>query len=219
MKGKALTMALMLALSILAVEAVLVDIAQANFILEPWFPREPVRTPPAITVYSPSQNQTFNSSSVLLNFTISKPETWFGYFKNEHFPTPYLTIGKVLSYNYSLDGGESQTFPVDDALGTWTSNPEETLNFSANLNLTYGAHKIAITAQCETYYLPFSGITNSFPVHGYSEVVSFYVGSYVAAPNAFPTVPVTAASSAAAVAAVAGLLVYFRKRKPKEAAE
>jgi hypothetical protein len=207
-KRKALALALMLALSFLAAEATVINFAKANPIGYLWFPTEPVKTPPVITVYCPSQNQAYDSTSILLNFSVSKPETWFNWYEEEHLSGIYLTIGKVVSYNYTLDDNESQAIPVDDGYD-WTLNPEEALNFSTNLTLPYGVHNITIVVECESAYRTSNVSYQSVPIKGYSDVISFSVVE----PNTFSIAPIAIASVASGVIAAAGLLAYFRKRK------
>ena len=209
MKKTALSLTLVAALLFSAVAgAIFTNFAKANPIGYVYYPTEPVITPPVITVYSPSQNQTYDSTSILLNFTVSKPEPWFSWYEEEHMSGTYLTVGRVLSYHYTLDGNESQTIPINDEF-EYTLNPEETLDFSTSLNLTYGVHNMTIIVECETVYCTSPSDYYLVPVNGSSEVISFSVVE----PSTFPIAPVAVASVASGAVAATGLLVYFKKRK------
>jgi hypothetical protein len=66
-------------------------------------------------VQSPSQNQQFNLDGVILNFTVIKPESWFG---NETLsgstsPVAYYCNGEIFTVQYTLNG-KSENFSVND---------------------------------------------------------------------------------------------------------
>lgn len=67
----------------------------------------------------------------MLNFTVSKPKTWFSRteLSEGYIPSTYMAVGTIFSYNYTLNGNESQTIPVEDNFHL-THNPEETKFFS-----------------------------------------------------------------------------------------
>jgi hypothetical protein len=120
----------------------------------------------------------------------------------------------VLSYNYTLDGNESETISVQDLVHL-TGKPEETLSFSSNLTVTYGAHNMTLIVECESRYVPFEGYgvdSNSVPVNGYSEVINFTVAK-PPEPEKFPTTMFVAASGTSAAIIGVSLLVYFKKHK------
>jgi hypothetical protein len=198
--------------------ASLVDFAKANPLYLSWYPSEPVTTPPIITLQSPSQNQNYNSTDIWLNFTVSKPETWFSQteLSESYMPGTYMVVGRLISYHYILDGNESMNISVEDKFHRIDppDEPEETLSFSVNLTLTEGAHNITVVVESESTYVieeyRFSASPKTIPVLGSSETVFFNVVE----PNAasFPTTMVIAPIASAAIIGLAWL-VYFKKRK------
>jgi hypothetical protein len=172
-------------------------VASANFIGALILPNEPNTTPPTIVVHSPIQNQTCNSTDLWLNFTVIKPERFFG---------------NVTSAWYIVDGGEPQNIDVHDRFINDSGSiflPIRELNFSSNIKLTVGAHNVKIGIEAQSFYIDYvdgqGWIYPSVLVHAESETVSFTV--HVPEP-----VPVAAAVAVVAVAACAGLLLYFKKR-------
>jgi N-acetylneuraminic acid mutarotase len=103
------------------------------------------------------------------------------------------------SYNES---SMSLVFTVDKPVN-WTGcslDGSDNVTITGNTTLTdlsNGIHTVTVY------------VNDTFGNMGNSETVSFNV----AAPEAFPTVPVAVASGASAIAITAGLLVYLRKRR------
>jgi hypothetical protein len=211
------TLILVLLFSAIGV-ASLVDFAKANPLYLSWYPSEPITTPPIITLQSPYQNQNYNSTDMWLNFTVSKPETWFSQteLSESYMPGTYMAVGRLLSYHYILDGNESQNISVEDKFHRIDppDKPAETLCFSVNLTLTEGAHNITVVVECESTYVieeyRFSDSPKTTPILGSSETIFFNVESE---PKLFPTLLVATASGASATVAGWGLFVYFKKRK------
>ena len=120
------------------VSAPILDV-KANFVLN--IPISPDSNPLIIQNKSPNY-QKYNKKEVTLNFTITKPQSWFQY--GSH------SIGYVLWIEYSLDGEEYQEIPINDTI---SNNPPVTLEFSVPLkNLTEGAHTLQIKACGRSYY-------------------------------------------------------------------
>jgi hypothetical protein len=200
--------------SLSVIVAASVNLAMANpGPLLPFPYGEPVTTPPTIVVYSPVQNQTYNSTDVWLNFTIIKPETWFPSGPlAEHYNAVF---GNVTSVYYIVDDGGRQDITVHDTDTLFIANSPRTLNFSTLLTLAEGVHSLKVSLEADSYYVVQTdqGFTlRSIPLHGDSETTGFTV----AVPESFPTVPVVVASGASAVAIAAGLVVYLRKRAHKD---
>jgi hypothetical protein len=218
-KRKTLALTLILALLFSAVAGTLfVNLGTADPIWSADFPREPDKTPPAIILRSPFQNQTFNSTNIPLNFTVAKPETWFKESSNHELT---WILGNITSVSYEVDGGEKQSLPVHDTSTYITAfTLPRTLNFSLSLTLPEGTHNITVGVEAESYYVPPGYLTGppfSVTVHEESELVSFTVvqPEHVQPEpetEPFPVVPLAVSVSTIALVCV-GLLVYFKKRK------
>ncbi len=138
-----------------------VEVAKANPVALSWLPTSPDTSQPGLIIQSPLQNQTFTSDEVILNFTVAKPETWFGsqFFANPGFGSDlsmYYCNGKIFAVKYSVDGIESQNISVTDAnvLAPYYSPLNRTLDFSINLTLPEGKHVLTVSAMAESYYMP-----------------------------------------------------------------
>jgi len=196
------------------------------------FPTEPITTPPQIDVYSPVQNQNYDSNNIWLNFTIIKPDTWFKlpekYGGSDEKGNPlYVIFGNITSVYYEIDGGEPQNIPVHDLSYVAEAFPKRTLNFSTNLTLPKGIHSIKVCLKADSYYLITEVYTpenatdtrpsgtvipsalSTVVLNGSSEIIRFAIEE----PEPFPVVPVAAASGASVAVVGVGLLVYFKKRK------
>jgi hypothetical protein len=215
MKRTATALTLVMALLFsAAVVTISVNLAMANPGPLFSFPQhEPVTTLPTIVVQSPVQNQTYTSTDVWLNFTIIKPETWFAidvFRRADHSPGTQSFVN-ITSIYYVVDGGKRQNIPVHDIDSLFDTPPTFTLNFSTNLTLTEGSHNVKVSLEADSYYVvSYADWSNPFSrvkLQADSETVNFTI---------FPKTIVVFAVSGATVAAVAaGLLVYFKKQKPK----
>ena len=196
------------------------------------FPTEPIRMPPAIVVHSPVPNQNYDSSKVLLNFTIIKPETWiklpeeYGGVDEQGNPL-YVIFGNITSVYYVIDGGEPQNISVHDLSYVAEAFPKRTLNFSISLTLGKGIHSVEVGLDADSYYLitevyTTENATDTKPsgtviptglstivLNGSSGIIRFAAE----ASEPFPTALVIAASGASIAIIGVGLLVYFRKWK------
>ena len=118
---------------------VLVNLAKANPMGLLWYPTEPVTDPPIVTIQSPLQNKTVKSTA--LNFTVTKPSTWFTKAIDGYMPERTLVVGRLVSYFYVLDGNESQSVPIEDDFH-YIDPPDEVVdsrNFSVDLALAEGS--------------------------------------------------------------------------------
>ena len=226
-KSALLAAAFMLALLSLAVVGTLfVNFVAAN--PTPWMdlPTEPVKTSPTIVMQSPTQNQTYNSTNMWLNFTVVKPETWFklpgeyGGIDLNGNPL-YLLLVNITSVYYFVDCGKRQDFPVHDNSFMAAAFPNRTLTFSTNLTLAEGIHNITVSFEADSYYLVTDMSYSSIKIYGSPEIINFTIAKE---PELFPTTPssepqqpfsialVATASAATAAIVGLGLIVYFRKR-------
>ena len=192
-------------------------LAWANPYIEGYFPLEPTTRKPSIAIESPIQNCDYSLGDAWLNFTITKPETWFvrDVASTENHESLTLAIGRISRVHYVLDNGEPQNITVED--GDLPSDfsiavfPTRIFNFSVRLILTGGLHSVKAGFEADTYY--YTGWDTSHPglrsvkVDGLSEVVNFRIGEPV------QTELIAAASTVVAMTACAGLLVYFKRWK------
>ncbi|MGD0645401.1 MAG: hypothetical protein ABSA75_10900 [Candidatus Bathyarchaeia archaeon] len=214
-----ITISLILILTVAG--AVVIELARADPI--PW-PTIPNQEKPTLTVETPQNNTAYNASSVYLNFTVTKPDSW----NAVHIVVPY--IGEIAYANVYLDGNLTN-YGRFYAPGS---------SFSLKLNQTAsGPHSLNVTVQSYTYYQgPIYGnssiisnitsvsIVNGVsvpekPIYLYPIVVSDIVYFTVLGEpspshqetGSFPTATVAAVSTVAVVAVGAGLVVYFKKRR------
>jgi len=149
MKRKALALAIILALSFSAIVGSLsFNLATADFAIYFHFPLDPITTLPMIVVYSPVQNQFYNH--VWLNFSIVKPESWFGDFGFNNTET----FVNITSVYYIVDGSGRQNilFHDIDSLFEISYSPTLTLTFSEALSLKAGAHTVKVGLEATSYY-------------------------------------------------------------------
>jgi hypothetical protein len=199
---------LVLLVSLLAASQV-VKLGTANPLWLLFFPRAAVETPPTITFQSPT-NRTYDSDNVWLNFTIVKPESWFGVAINI-YPSNYVYVN-ITSLSYTIDGNVSESIQFRDFNASLVEeNPERSLNFSTKLTLPEGPHNLTVNLQCDSYYVetftrPYLSNTQ---MNFTSEAVYFNVAAANAsAPTMLVMVPATS------IAAIGiGVLLYFKKHK------
>jgi hypothetical protein len=183
LKRATLTKALVLALLFSAVAgAGFVNLVTANPAPLFAFPYEPVTTLPKIVVYSPVQNQRYNSTNVWLNFTIVKPESWFAIDVGSHpdFTSLSETFVNITSVYFIVDGGERQKIPVHDIDSLFDADPMFYLNFSTMLPLAGGAHRVKVGLEANSYYLvtmsyDFSEALSSVKLHAEANAVKFTI--------------------------------------------
>ena len=199
------------------------DLVWANPYIEGYFPLQPATAKPSIVVDSPIQNRDFSSGVAWLNFTIAKPETWFvpDVASTEDYEPLTLAIGRITRVYYVLDNGEPQNITVKD--GGLPSDfsidvvPTRIFNFSVPLSLTGGAHSVKVGFEADTYYYTGWDVSDpglrSVKVYGFSEGVNFRIA------EPLQTGMIAAVSIAVAIGAAAGLILFTRRRRRKEATQ
>ena len=120
-------------------------------------------TPPIISLHSPMNNDAFSVNTVLLNFTVTKPDGWLihgGYDAQQIFKR----------INYQLDGIFSDTVPV------W-SDLESAFDYSVYLsNLTDGVHSLKVYAYASGWVIQMNGFYEyEIPLNSSSNTVHFTV--------------------------------------------
>jgi hypothetical protein len=227
LKRKGLALTLISTLLLIAVASLFLRLASANPV--PW-PSTPNQEKPTLKVETPQNNTAYDASSVYLNFTVTKPDSWNAVHMVVHY------IGGIASVNVYLDGN------LTDYGRTYATGS----SFSVKLNQTAsGPHLLNVTVQSYTYYQGpvygnssiISNITSGDiingvfvpgkPIYEYpivvSDIVYFTVlGEPSPSPSpspqdteAFPTATVAVVSAIAVVAVAAGSMVYFKKRNHK----
>ncbi len=136
MKKEKIVLILLLALTSL-VGTSFATLAEANF--KPYYT-------PTITIFSPSQNQVYHSSNILLNVSLNRYDT---------FP-PFDIIN---SLNYSLDGQQDKPLPYTITCGIYC-NGKTTLS-----NLSDGIHSVFVHSEAKhaSEIIPFNA-TVSFAI-------------------------------------------------------
>jgi hypothetical protein len=189
MKIKELTLTVILALLVSIVAGMqTVEVAEANF--------KPYK-PPKITIFSPSPNQIYNSSNVLLNVSV----VVYGVDN----PAGY---DNITSLNYSLDG--QQDLPISFSRSPYGMYRPIKITLS---NLSDGPHSIFVHGESTPF-----GV---YPEHSivycekipFNATVTFTVETHATSiAEPFPTIPILAASIGIVAIVAVGLLVYFKKR-------
>jgi len=119
-------------------------------------------TPPIISIRSLVNNETF-PDSVLLHFTVSKPDFWLIHGGNE--------AQQILkSVRYQLDGKYYGPIPVNSGL-------ESPFDYSVNLtNLGDGVHSLQVYAYASGWFIEMHGLWEyEVPINSSSDVVYFNV--------------------------------------------
>jgi len=125
------------------VGAQFVNLAVANFIPPTVIPYN--YDPPTISIFSPV-GMTYNVNYVSLNFTVSKPASWY----NVTGGWGYEYEGVIYYVNCDLDGVTTRDWLVSDKLDS-----QFPLRFSVNLtDLSDGTHSMVISAAGKSYYYP-----------------------------------------------------------------
>ncbi len=214
MNNKSLKVAISIALILILTVGAAQVIKLANGDPIPWASTPNIEKP-TLAVESP-QNYTTYASSVLLNFTVTKPASW----NAVHIVVPY--VGEIHSVKVYLDGNQEQ-YGINNS----------TLN-----QLASGLHMLNVSVLAGTYYRgPIygnssinSGITDVDTINGVSVqntiyeypivvsgIVYFTVGqptqntSPIPAAPEFPSLMIPLLLIIIVMAV--GLLVYFKKHK------
>ena len=117
---------------------------------------------PSFVVISPMQKAIYDSGTVSLNLTISKPSTWFMSYYGTIFE---IAIGEVTFVQYNLDGEKSENLSLNDP---WdVINPPHSLDFSLALTeLSEGQHNLNVSVY---------GRVNGETVVVYSPNIIFFI--------------------------------------------
>lgn len=205
-----------------------VDSAIANPILYGELPAQPDTNPPIITIHTPISNKTHYSQNLILNFTVSKPNTWFklapAYDSAGNQAT--LVSGNITKICFEIDGAKN-SLPIHDMTFLAEVNPKRTLNFSTNLSMPTGRHEIMINVVWDSfsaglvkYYYPSGEPYYGAPKktsNASSEVIVFIEKETVtevleATPTAQAT-PLVIVPTVAITVAFTTTLYYFKRRK------
>ena len=188
MKEMVKTLALILIiLSLVMAGPSVVNVAEANF--KPY-------GPPYITIFSPSPNQVYNSSKIILDVSVMLSDM-------------YPPFNNITSLNCSLDGQQDISIPIGRSISGLVLHEKSTLS-----NLSNGIHSVLIHGEST----PFD-TTSGYPVCSekipFNATVSFTVklpSTFVSEP--FPILPV-ATASLGSIAVGVSLLIYLKKHRGK----
>jgi hypothetical protein len=134
---------------------------------------------PSITIQSPI-NQTYTTSSITLNFTVTEPAAWFKHADLYSYPNILVTYGRLASVSYTLDGSEIENISISDPnvhtvnFGTQNSPVDKTFSFNLT-DLPVGQHNIQIIAYGSVYV---SGGTSNSSSGPFSPIITAPVVTY-----------------------------------------
>jgi hypothetical protein len=200
MRRKALALTIISAVLFLALIGIqTAKIAEANPV---YFTED--KTPPTVSILSPKNNETFSTNDVLLNFTVTKPDTWYTW--EPYFPNQTMK-GTLHSVSYQLDGTLYGPIIVDD-------NLISPFNCSVALtNLEDGVHSLLVTVNGTSLGGDYAqALFYDVPINGSSNIVYLTINAAHSA-EPVPTTLVATASAATVGVVGVGLLIYFKKRK------
>lgn len=193
MKRKAITLALIMALLFSATAGARLSLlTKANFVFPP--------ANPHITITSPTNNTSYNVSTLSLEVTFETYKT--GYEEPSVSNTTRL-------FTYALDGKNPENITITRS--SVASYPGGDVFFagSANLaNLTEGLHNLTVHVVFDYYQLPDDSFHTESESTLYFRIDTIPHNTSILMPDLLPILLVAAVS----VAAV-GVLVYFKKRK------
>ena len=199
------------------------------------YPSEPNKESPTLTVESPQNGGVYKGDTVEVVFAVTKPDSWNQYWLVVTSGLP--VVGDYIVEVY-VDGTQKDTCFDPCLRDVQTTNYSFILN-----KLNTGEHSLRIDVRPRTFYLnPNPGPTDidyfSYQLDNVSDTIHFTTNSGLSPspPTAPATTPTPTSSSAIApqpplsidpnfstytgltilimvVAAFAGLLVYFKKRK------
>lgn len=143
-----------------------VDLVNAN--PTPLFPfplEQPIRDLPKVIIHSPIQNTIYNTSTILLNFSIIKPDGWFQSeeYRNQGYGGQF---GNITSIYYVIDN-KKQEISIHDVDSLCKGYPNKVLNFSVPLNLMNGNHSLKVGCDADSYYVHII-IGQEFELHSVS---------------------------------------------------
>jgi hypothetical protein len=189
-KAFALLLTVIIAMSFLTLLTVEPVSAQPLWV-ELGVPTEPINAPPTIQINSPSENQTFDSANVLLNFSVIIPHSWVRNDGPAYPATDTHIWGNITSISFSLDGNPPQNLTFENMNVPYFGNSSQNLNFSAPLALTNGAHFIQVYVSGYTYYClnPLDSVINPLQLASVPVEANTTVNFYVTSASLSPTVP------------------------------
>jgi hypothetical protein len=175
----------------------------------------PNEDPPTVTIQSPLNTTIYFENDVLLNFTVTKPASWFK-------PDVVCYIKNI---TYQMDGGQAVVLYTP----TPPTPPSElpgTEQFSVVLDgLPEGQHTLQIKVSAESQYLPndtyYWFMVRHYPLRVSQTIVFTVDNSPTPTPTPEHSLSVDPNFSfytglallITAFVAFAGLMVYFKKRK------
>jgi hypothetical protein len=175
----------------------------------------PNEDPPKVTVQSPLNTTTYFENEVLLNFTVTKPDSW---------SKPHV-VCYIKNITYQIDG-EPSVILYTPTPPTLPSELPSTDQFSVVLNSVHeGQHTLQIKVLAESQYIPndtyYWFMVRHYPLRVSQTIVFTVENSPTPTPTPEHSLIVDPNFSfytgltllIIAVAAFAGLLVYFKKRK------
>ena len=131
------------------------NITMANPIWTSYFPIDPIKTQPNIMFQSPQQSQTYNSQAVWLNFTITKPASWYvitNQVTDQTRNPAYFNLVNITSVGYIIDEKQNTSLPVCDISRFYEFFPNTQLNFSVSLPLSEGTHTVRVWYKADSFY-------------------------------------------------------------------
>ncbi|XHH08490.1 MAG: hypothetical protein ACFCUE_13100 [Candidatus Bathyarchaeia archaeon] len=146
---------------------------------------------PTIIVFSPSEDQVYDSSNVLLNVSLNRYDT-----------SPPFDV--IKSLNYSLDGQQDKPLPYTISSGIYCHG-KTTL-----YNLTDGPHVVFVHSEAK----------HGEEIIAFNATVSFVVETTIKpVVTQYPTLQVLSVSIGAVVIVSVSLIIYFKahqKQSPKK---
>jgi hypothetical protein len=203
MKKTALALTAVLALSFSMVAGTqVVGFVSANPFFGNFVPpafQTPNKDPPVVTIKSPL-NVTYFNNDVLLNFTVTQPDSWF----------ERDIVCRIKNITYQLDGGQVVTL-----FESLHAELPATKQFSIILKgVADGQHTLHVKVTAESLYYP-------HPTYGLWSVEAYPLDvsqTIIFDVEPSPTIIIIATVSPLAIIGIA-LLVYFKKRKHAQIAD
>jgi hypothetical protein len=181
------------------------------------YPTEPSQEFPTLKVNSPENGEVFRATTVEVNFTVTKPDSW-----NFYWLTTLPVVGTydVLVY---LDGNLLSEYPLMDP----GSSGFPAADYSVSLQrLTRGSHAVKIDVEAFTYYDDPSSEPGDYLTYSrnITEMISFTVNADLPTPSPtstptsepqtkpFPTTMVIAPIASVVIVGL-GVLLFFKNRR------
>jgi hypothetical protein len=210
--------------------ASVINPVMANPVWTQYFPIEPVKTQPKIEFQSPIQSEIYSSQEIWLNFTITKPDSWYLYTEDvtdEQGNPSYFNLVNITSVGYTVDGKENIKLPISDVARFYESFPNTRLNYSVRLSLSEGTHSVRVWYKADSFYPQTdyyslenqtqawpAGTRNYYdsvlpaPLEGSSGLIYFSITCQ----DSFPTTAVIVL--VAGIILAAGLFLCFKNKSP-----